>query len=118
MRATRTPTSFTVTDPGAGHLHGRHAASPTATPARRNNGSYVTGSLAVNAGGGSFECFFADGPASASVKIKVTDSDGASDTDSELVQVVAVANVAPSVTAAANQAADRGRREDLRARVV
>src|SRR5919112_1061617 len=40
--------------------------------------------------------------------MKVTDSDGSSDTDLELVQVVEVANVAPSVSAAADQTAHEG----------
>ena len=96
--------SFTVTDPGADTFT-VDAAIPIATPARPTT-ALVAGSITVTAAGGSFECFFADGPATASVKMKVTDSDGASDTDSEFVQVVEVANVAPSVTAPANQAAD------------
>ena len=39
--------------------------------------------------------------------VKVTDSDGASDTDSDDV-VVAIANVAPTVTGPADQAANEG----------
>ena len=97
--------TFTVTDPGTDTFT-VDTGFPDCDSAATNNGVYVTGSISVNAGGGSFKCFFADGPASASVKVKVTDSDGASDTDLELVQIVAVANVAPSVTAPANQAAD------------
>ena len=68
--------------------------------------------------GGSFQCFFPDGPSTANVKMKVQDSDGASGTDSESVQVVAVANVAPTVTAAADQTADEGRLNFLRPRLV
>src|SRR6185312_11074509 len=70
--------------------------------------NYVGGSLSVNLGGGSFDCTFPDGPASTDVKIKVTDSDGASDTDTENVVVVTIANADPVVTAAANQASDEG----------
>src|SRR6185436_9790511 len=61
-------------------------------------GSFVGGSLAVNAGGGSFDCTFPDGPTTTDVKIRVTDSDGASDTDTENVVVVTVANLDPVVT--------------------
>src|SRR6185295_5160601 len=55
-------------------------------------------SLATDASGGSFDCTFPDGPATTSVHVKVEDSDHASDTDSEAIQVVHVANVSPSVT--------------------
>ena len=99
--------SFSVTDPGVDGFT-VDSGYPDCDSAASNNGSYVAGSLALTAAGGSFDCFFADGPATASVKMKVTDSDGASDTDLELVQIVQVANVAPSVTAAANQTASEG----------
>ena len=49
---------------------------------------------------GSFECFFADGPATTNVTATVTDSDGATDTDNQVV-VVTVSNVAPTVTLSA-----------------
>src|SRR6185436_12699324 len=42
------------------------------------------------------------------VHVKVEDSDHASDTDSEAIQVVHVANVSPSVTAAAAQSSNEG----------
>src|SRR5205814_4471651 len=64
--------------------------------------------LLTDASGGSFDCFFADGPATTNVAIKVTDSDGASDTASEAVQVVQVSNVNPTVTAAADQSSNEG----------
>src|SRR5207249_10527676 len=73
-----------------------------------SGGQYVSGSLATTALGGSFDCFFPNGPATTNVTIRVTDSDGASTTDSESVQVVDVANVPPSVTAPANQSSDEG----------
>ena len=50
---------------------------------------------------GSFQCFFADGPATTNVTATVTDSDGASDTDNQVV-VVTVNNVAPTVTLSAS----------------
>ena len=40
--------------------------------------------------------------------VKVTDSDGASDTDSEDVLVVAIANVAPTVTVRPTRPLDEG----------
>ena len=48
----------------------------------------------------------------------MTDSDGASDTDSESVQIVAVANVAPSVTAAADQSSNEGEQPLLQPRLL
>ena len=47
------------------------------------------GSDTYNAGTGvgSFQCFFADGPATTNVTATVTDSDGASDTDNQVVTV-------------------------------
>ena len=99
--------SFTVTDPGQ-DTFAVEAGFPDCDAGATNNGSYVAGSLAVNTSGGSFHCSFADGPSSANVKIQVRDSDGASDTASQSVQIVAVANVAPTVSAPANQTANEG----------
>jgi hypothetical protein len=87
--------SFTVSDPGQ-DMFVKADGFPDCDADITDNGTLVAGSYAATASGGSFECFFADGPATANVKMKVTDSDGASDTDSESVQIVAVANVAPS----------------------
>jgi len=72
------------------------------------NGTYVDDSLETDADGGSFQCFFADGPATTSVAIKVVDSDGASDTDSEAVQVVQVDNVAPTADLGNDGPVDEG----------
>jgi hypothetical protein len=95
--------SYEVTDPG------NDTFSVVATyPKCGQYGNVVSDSSTPTASGGSFECFFPDGPAETQVAIKVVDSDGASDTASEAVQVVAVANVAPSVTAPANQSANEG----------
>ena len=62
------------------------------------NGAKVARSDAYNPGTGlgSFDCFFADGPATTNVTATVEDSDGAADTDNQVV-VVTVNNVAPSV---------------------
>ena len=95
--------TFTVTDPGQDTF-----SVNTGYPDCGTGGQYVSGSLSTTASGGSFQCFFPDGPATTDVKIKVTDSDGASTSDSESVQVVQVANVAPSVTAPSDQSSNEG----------
>ena len=94
--------AYTVTDP-ASDTFTVDAGYPTCGA----NGTFV-GSPLGDPCGGSFDCNFPDGPATSDVKIKVTDSDGASDTDSENVVVVTIANVDPVVTAAANQSSDEG----------
>jgi PKD domain len=94
--------TFTVSDPGD-DTFSKADGYPTC-----DTGTLVAGSYTADATGGSFNCFFADGPSTANVKMRVTDSDGASDTDTQNVQVVAVANVAPSITAPAGQTADEG----------
>ena len=77
------------------------AWTPTRTTACGANGAKVAGSDTYTAGRvGSFQCFFADGPATTNVTATVTDSDGASDTDNQVV-VVTVNNVAPTVTLSA-----------------
>ena len=93
MRVTHTY-SYTVTDPGQD--------THTITTACGANGAKVAGSDTYNVGTGvgSFQCFFADGPATTNVTATVTDSDGASDTDNQVV-VVTVTNVAPTVTLSA-----------------
>jgi PKD repeat protein len=93
--------SFTVTDPGA----------DTFSVVSFDCGTYGdadSDSLETSASGGSFDCSFPDGPADTNVHVKVKDSDEASDTDSEAIQVVHVNNVAPSVIAAANQSSNEG----------
>jgi hypothetical protein len=96
--------TFTVTDPG----QDAYTVDQPDYPTCGSGGHYVTGSLTTNAGGGSFDCFFPDGPASSDVKIKVTDEDGGSDSASESVQVVDVANIPPNVTAPADQSSNEG----------
>ena len=83
--------SYTVTDPGQD--------THVITTACGANGDKValSDTYAPGTGLGSFECFFADGPASTNVTATVTDSDGASDTDNQVV-VVTVNNVAPIVS--------------------
>src|SRR5205085_5121684 len=95
--------TFTVSDPGQDSF-----SVNSGYPDCGSGGQLVSGSLATDAAGGSFDCFFPDGPATTHVAIKVTDSDGASDTASEAVQVVQVANVDPTVTPANDQSSDEG----------
>src|SRR5439155_497750 len=95
--------SYIVSDPGQDTftVNGGYPQCGT-------GGQLVLASVTQTPTGGSFDCFFPAGPATTNVAIRVTDSDGASDTASESVQVVNVANVAPSVTAAADQASNEG----------
>ena len=95
--------TFAVTDPGTDTF-----TVNTGEPTCGLNGTYVLASLSPAAGGGSFDCTFPDGPAFTTLTIKVTDSDGASDTDSEAIKVVEILNVNPTVTPPADQAADEG----------
>ena len=88
--------TFTVTDPGVDTF----TVNTPAYPDCGTGGNYIGGSLSTNLGGGSFQCSFPDGPTTTDVKIRVTDSDGASDTDTENVVVVDVLNVDPVVTLA------------------
>src|SRR5205814_1585770 len=60
--------TYTVTDPGVDTY--------TAVESCGGNGDYTD-----TAAADSFTCFFPDGPASTDVTVKVTDSDGLSDTD-------------------------------------
>src|SRR5205823_6902600 len=99
--------TFTVTDPGQDTFT-VDSGFPDCDAGATNNGTLVSGSLTVNAGGGSFDCTFPDGPKTANVKIAVTDSDGGTDTVSQAVDVVSVANVAPAITPAGNQSASEG----------
>jgi PKD domain len=95
--------TFSVVDPGVDTF-----SVATGYPQCGTGGNYVAGSLTTNTTGGSFQCTFPDGPATTELRIKVVDSDGASDTDSEAVQIVEVGNVNPVVTAPANQSSDEG----------
>ena len=56
-------------------------------------------------GGGSFDCVFPDGPAISTVKVTVSDSDGAS--DSNAIDVT-VDNVKPSIVLSGSATADEG----------
>jgi uncharacterized repeat protein (TIGR01451 family) len=93
---------YSVTDPGVDTF------TVDATYPKCGLHGTLVGTPTVTASGGSFQCNFPDGPNSSTVAIKVTDSDGASDTASQAVQVVAIANVAPNVTTPANQSSDEG----------
>ena len=80
--------AFTVTDPGDD--------THTIVTACGDNGNEVAGSDTYDpdTGEGTFQCRFPDGPATSNVTARVTDSDGASDSDNRVV-VVTVANIAP-----------------------
>ena len=95
--------TFTVTDPGT-DTWDYVAGYPTCGL----KGTLVPGSLHTTAAGGDFQCTFPDGVVTTTteVAVKVVDEDGGSDTDSEKVIIVAIANVDPIVTAPADQVAD------------
>ena len=99
--------NYTVSDPGVNDTFTVDAGFPDCDFGATNNGVLV-GTPVQTATGGSFKCSFPDGDATATVKIKVTDNDGGSSTDSEDVVIVEIANVAPEVTAAADQSSDEG----------
>lgn len=58
-------------------------------------GSLVSGSLVLGPGGGAFACSFANGPATAVVRVQVVDSDGKG--SNIATQAVAVSNVVPVI---------------------
>jgi len=86
--------NFTVNDPGDDTY-----ALASGFPDCGTGGSLVGGSFSVSGNSGSqtgkFDCKFPDGPATTDVRVRFTDSDGASGTASV---TVTVSNVAPSVT--------------------
>ena len=111
---TFSPANDTSVDEGTTHTYVFSVSDPgndTFTVDSHSCGTYgefVTGTLTTSASGGSFQCRFPDGPNSTNVSVRVSDSDGASDTDSEAVQVVAIANVAPTVELSGHAAALEG----------
>ena len=89
--------SFTTTDPGADTF--------TLDATECGTGGSQVGADTFNpaTGAGSFDCSFPDGPASPTVSVTVSDSDGASDSDT---LAVTVNNVKPSIVLTG--AGDRG----------
>ncbi len=104
--------TFTVSDPGADGFDPA-AGFPDCDAGTTDSGTLVAGSYAATASGGTFRCSFPAGPSTANVKMKVVDSDGMTGTDSESVQIVDVANVAPTAAAPANQTANEGAAKDV-----
>jgi hypothetical protein len=99
--------TFTLADPGDDSFT-FVSGPPTDYPTCGAYGQLL-GSPTV--AGGSFQCYFPDGPKTTSVAIKVQDDDGGvSAPDVEQVDIISVtiANVPPTVTAPANQNADEG----------
>ncbi|MGH3087200.1 MAG: fibronectin type III domain-containing protein, partial [Rubrobacteraceae bacterium] len=94
--------AYEVSDPGENDTHVIETSCG-------ENGVKVEGSGAYDpeTKEGGFECRFPDGPATTEVAAKVTDSDGGVDSDDQKV-VVAVANVAPVVELAGDDAATEG----------
>jgi PKD repeat protein len=94
---------YTVSDPG---IYDTFTVD-TNYPSCGTNGT-VTGTPTKTDHGGSFDCYFPDGPAMSNVEVRVTDNNGGHDAASENVQVVNVANVPPTVTAPAAQSSNEG----------
>ena len=91
--------SYSIGDPGADSVQ-------SVTPSCGTGGQLVSGSASNTDTAGSFDCLFPDGPASPSVTVQATDSDGAAgNTDSRAVEVN---NVAPVVELAGADSADEG----------
>ncbi len=91
--------SFTVSDPGADTF------VLDATECGLNGTQVGPDTFNSTTGAGSFDCSFPDGPASSTVSVTVSDSDGASDSDS---LVVAISNVKPTVVLSGDASADEG----------
>ena len=91
--------SFTTSDPGEDTF--------TLTATECGTGGSQVGADTFNSttGAGSFVCSFPDGPASPTVSVTVTDSDGADGSDTV---AVTVANVKPSVLLTGAASADEG----------
>ncbi|MFN2419353.1 MAG: hypothetical protein ABR593_10575, partial [Candidatus Limnocylindria bacterium] len=83
--------SFTTSDPGAdAYVLGATECGTGGTQVGPDTFNPATGS-------GSFDCSFVDGPASPTISVTVSDSDGASDS---VTRAVTVANVAPVISSA------------------
>jgi hypothetical protein len=95
--------TFTVTDPGDDMFNVLNATCDSL-----GTSGTMVGSPSYTSSGGSFMCYFPDGPKTANVMVSVEDSDHATDADSEKVVVVEIANVAPTVTAPDDQTSDEG----------
>src|SRR5262249_10597691 len=84
--------SFTITDPG------QDGVTAVSVSCGANGSPVGIATFTDNANGvnsGSFQCAFADGPATSTVSASATDSDGA--TGNSATQTVTVNNVAPTV---------------------
>jgi large repetitive protein len=99
--------TFTLSDPGA-DTFSFVSGPPTDYPTCGEHGQLI-GTPTV--AGGSFQCYFPDGPNTTDVAVKVQDDDGGVSTpDVEQVDIVQVtiANVPPTVTAPDPQGSDEG----------
>ena len=98
--------TFTVNDPGDDTF--TVVAGFPDCDAGATNTACWSGLAAAHRYGGSFKCSFPDGDATATVTIKVDDSDGPGDATPRMSWSSRSPNVAPEVTAAADQASDEG----------
>jgi hypothetical protein len=90
VEAGSTPTyTFTVSDAGEDGFD-RVDGFPDCDESGAG-GTLVAGSYTATADGGSFQCSFPNGPATATVRIEIADSDGASAVDAKTVTILAPA---------------------------
>jgi CSLREA domain-containing protein len=93
--------TFTVTDPDSGDSFTLKSGFPDC-----GTGGQLVSSPSTTASGGSFECSFADGPASPEVRVQVTDSNNA---DSNIAtQPVTVTNANPTISSVSPGTVDEG----------
>ena len=94
---------FTITDPDAGDTFAFATGFPTC-----GSGAALVGSPSIDSTTktGSFQCLFADGPATPNVQVRVEDAANAESNTAS--QSVAVANVAPSIAISGAATVDEG----------
>ncbi|MGE5376114.1 MAG: Ig-like domain-containing protein [Bacteroidota bacterium] len=91
--------TFTSTDPGADTF-------ALVSESCGDNGTLSNAIFDTATGAGSFDCTFPDGPATSTVSVRVKDSDNAYSNTSSII--VAIANVAPTLTISGNADVDEG----------
>jgi hypothetical protein len=92
---------FTVSDPDPGGF-----TIESGFPDCGDGGVLVVGSLTTTATGGSFECYFPDGPRESTVRVRVSDLQG--EISNIATQELTIADVAPTITMSGPSNAKQG----------